>query len=171
MKVILLEKISKLGSIGDVADVKNGYGRNFLLPFKKAIRYTEENMKFFNEKKAEYEKRNNQMKAEAEKRATKMEDVAITIIREASESGMLYGSVRPGDICASLLEQGFEVEKKNVIISDPIRTVGLHAVKISFHPEVVVNISVNVLTPKEQEIASSVDEETQEKEHEGDTKE
>ena len=155
VKVILLEKTGKLGGIGAVADVKDGYARNFLLPFKKAIRYTEENMRFFEEKKAEIEKQNNKLREEASKKAAKMQDLAIKIVREASESGMLYGSVRAGDICNTLAEQGFDVEKRYVEIPAPIRTVGLHAVRIVFHPEVVADISVNVLTPKEQEFAGT----------------
>ncbi len=162
MKVILLERIEKLGFIGDVVDVKGGFARNFLLPQGKALRSTAANLEYFASKKAEIEANNLKLKSDAEKVAIKMNDVSLTIVRQASESGMLFGSVRSGDIVSALADEGFSLSKNQVDIPTPIKTVGNHNVKVVLHPEISVNIAVRVITAQEQGADETSVEETQE---------
>lgn len=150
MQVILLERIEKLGFIGDVVDVKLGYARNYLLPKKKALRATESNLEYFKNKRAEIEANNLKLKSEAEKAAAKMADVSIALTRQASDSGFLFGSVRPADIVEALDEQGFKVSKGQVRISAPIKSIGTYQIGIVLHPEVTVNISLRVMSAQEQ---------------------
>lgn len=158
MKVILLEKIEGLGGIGDSVEVKGGFARNFLLPQGKALRSTAANLEYFVSKKAEIEANNLKLKTEAEKVAAKMTDLSLLAIRQASESGMLFGSVRPGDIVQLMADEGFTVSKAQIKIDNPIKTVGNHNVKIVLHPEVSINVTVRVMTAQEQE-AEPVEEE------------
>jgi large subunit ribosomal protein L9 len=153
MRVILLERIEKLGKIGDIVSVKRGFARNFLLPRKKALRSTIANLEYLESKKVELEDNNLRLKEQAEKIALKMADVSLVIIRQASESGMLFGSVRTGDISSSLSEAGFIVDRKQIEIVNAIKTVGNHSVKIILHPEVSVGIAVRVMTAQEQDTA------------------
>lgn len=150
MKVILLEKIENLGIIGDTAEVKSGYARNFLLPQRKALRATKENLAYFESKKAEIEARNSKLRDEAEKLAGTMQNITVVIIRQASESGFLFGSVRPGDIVAELEKQNVNVAKSQLKIKSPLKTIGLYQIGIQLHPEVVVDITLRIETPRQQ---------------------
>ncbi|MDO4975224.1 MAG: 50S ribosomal protein L9, partial [Alphaproteobacteria bacterium] len=149
----MLERVEKLGFIGDIVDVKLGYARNFLLPKKKALRATEANLEYFKNKKAEIEANNLKLKADAEKAASKMSDVSIILTRQASDSGFLFGSVRPADIVEALDEQGFKVSKGQIRIQSPIKAIGTYQIGVVLHPEVVVNISLRVMTAQEQTVA------------------
>ncbi len=144
MDIILLQRIEKLGSIGDVVTVKDGYARNFLLPQKKALRANEANKKVFEANRDRLEKENAERRSEAEKSGEKVQGVEIVLIRAASNTGQLYGSVNVRDIAASLAEKGHEIDKKQVIMGDPIKAIGMHEVRIDLHPEVSVNIKANV---------------------------
>ena len=144
MDIILLQRIEKLGSIGDVVTVKDGYARNFLLPQKKALRANEANKKVFEANRDRLEKENAERCTEAEKSGEKVAGEEIILIRAASNTGQLYGSVNVRDIAASLGEKGHEIDKKQVIMGDPIKSIGMHEVRIDLHPEVSVTIKANV---------------------------
>lgn len=144
MDIILLQRIEKLGSIGDVVTVKDGYARNFLLPQKKALRANEANKKVFEANRDRLEKENAERRTEAEKSGEKVAGEEIILIRAASNTGQLYGSVNVRDIAASLGEKGHEIDKKQVIMGDPIKAIGMHEVRIDLHPEVSVTIKANV---------------------------
>jgi large subunit ribosomal protein L9 len=144
MDIILLQRIEKLGSIGDVVTVKDGYARNFLLPQKKALRANEANKKVFEANRDRLEKENAERRSDAEKAGEKVEGVEIVLIRASSNTGQLYGSVNVRDIAASLAEKGHDIDKKQVIMGDPIKTIGMHEVRIDLHPEVSVTIKANV---------------------------
>ena len=144
MDIILLQRIEKLGSIGDVVTVKDGYARNFLLPQKKALRANEANKKVFEANRDRLEKENAERRTEAEKSGEKVAGEEIVLIRAASNTGQLYGSVNVRDIAASLGEKGHEIDKKQVIMGDPIKSIGMHEVRIDLHPEVSVTIRANV---------------------------
>ena len=144
MDIILLQRIEKLGSIGDVVTVKDGYARNFLLPQKKALRANEANKKVFEANRDRLEKENAERRSEAEKSGEKVQGEEIVLIRAASNTGQLYGSVNVRDIAASLAEKGHEIDKKQVIMGDPIKSIGMHEVRIDLHPEVSVTIKANV---------------------------
>ena len=144
MDIILLQRIEKLGSIGDVVTVKDGYARNFLLPQKKALRANEANKKVFEANRDRLEKENAERRTEAEKSGEKVAGEEIVLIRAASNTGQLYGSVNVRDIAASLGEKGHEIDKKQVIMGDPIKSIGMHEVRIDLHPEVSVSIKANV---------------------------
>lgn len=150
MQVILLQRIEKLGQMGQVVNVKPGYARNFLLPKKKALRATKDNLSYFETKRAEYEATNLKHKAEAQTVAGKMENTMITLIRQASEVGQLYGSVRAADISQALGEAGFHVNKGQVQIDVPIKHLGMHQVRLMLHPEVSINIDVNIAQSEEE---------------------
>ncbi len=144
MDIILLQRIEKLGSIGDVVTVKDGYARNFLLPQKKALRANEANKKVFEANRDRLEKENAERRSDAEKAGEKVQGVEIVLIRASSNTGQLYGSVNVRDIAASLAEKGHDIDKKQVIMGDPIKTIGMHEVRIDLHPEVSVTIKANV---------------------------
>ena len=144
MDIILLQRIEKLGSIGDVVTVKDGYARNFLLPQKKALRANEANKKVFEANRDRLEKENAERRSEAEKSGEKVQGEEIVLIRAASNTGQLYGSVNVRDIAASLAEKGHEIDKKQVIMGDPHKAIGMHEVRIDLHPEVSVTIKANV---------------------------
>lgn len=144
MDVILLERIEKLGQIGDVVAVKPGFARNFLLPRKKALRATEENKKRFEAQRAQIEATNLKRKDEAAKVAKKVDGLKIVVIRQASETGLLFGSVANRDIAEGLTEAGFTVDRRQVILDKPIKTLGLHPVRVALHPEVIVTVTANV---------------------------
>ena len=144
MDIILLQRIEKLGSIGDVVTVKDGYARNFLLPQKKALRANAANKKVFEANRDRLEKENAERRTEAEKSGEKVAGEEIILIRAASNTGQLYGSVNVRDIAASLGEKGHEIDKKQVIMGDPIKAIGMHEVRIDLHPEVSVTIKANV---------------------------
>ena len=144
MDIILLERIGNLGQIGDIVTVKDGYARNFLLPQKKALRANEANKKVFEANRDRLEKENAERRTEAEKSGEKVAGEEIILIRAASNTGQLYGSVNVRDIAASLGEKGHEIDKKQVIMGDPIKSIGMHEVRIDLHPEVSVTIKANV---------------------------
>ena len=144
MEVILLERIEKLGQMGDVVKVKDGFARNFLLPQKKALRASEDNLAYFEKEKVTLEANNLKQKQEAEVILTKLDDFNLIIIRQAGETGQLYGSVNTNDVKTSLNENGFVVEKNQVKLDKPIKELGIHKVSVKLHPEVQAMISVIV---------------------------
>lgn len=158
MQVILLEKVGKLGSIGDSVKVKNGYARNYLLPQHKALRSTKANIAYFKAKRDEIEAKNLKLRQEAEKIASTMQDVSVTVVRQASDSGFLFGSVRPADIVAELEKQNIKVSKSQLKINNPLKTVGTYRIGVQLHPEVLVDIILNIETFHQQD---NVEEEQQ----------
>jgi large subunit ribosomal protein L9 len=144
MDIILLERIEKLGSIGDVVTVKDGYARNFLLPQKKALRANEANKKVFEANRERLEKENAERRTVAEAQGEKVAGAEVVLIRAASNAGQLYGSVSVRDIVAGLADQGHSVDKRMVILGAPIKTIGMHDVTVALHPEVRVTIKANV---------------------------
>jgi len=149
MEVILLERIERLGQMGDVVKVKPGFARNYLLPQKKALRATEENKRFFESRRTELEATNLKRRQEAEAVAKKMEGVSLTLIRQAGESGQLYGSVTARDIAVALTEAGYHVERGQIQIGQPIKILGIHTEHVALHPEVSVEITLNVAQSEE----------------------
>jgi large subunit ribosomal protein L9 len=150
MQVILLERVAKLGQMGEVVTVKDGYARNFLLPQGKALRANDSNIKRFEAEKAQLEARNLETRKEAEAMAGKLDGQQFVVIRSASDSGALYGSVTTRDIADSATEAGFSVDRKQVALNGPIKELGLHDVLVSLHPEVEVTIKVNVARSSEE---------------------
>ncbi|MFN4038734.1 MAG: 50S ribosomal protein L9 [Erythrobacter sp.] len=144
MDIILLERIEKLGSIGDVVTVKDGYARNFLLPQKKALRANEANKKVFEANRDRLEAENAARRSDAEKLGDKVAGAEVVLIRAASNAGQLYGSVSVRDMAAGLAEQGHDIDKRMVILGAPIKTIGMHDVTIALHPEVRVTVKANV---------------------------
>jgi large subunit ribosomal protein L9 len=144
MDVILLERVEKLGQMGDVVTVKPGYARNFLLPKNKALRATEANKKVFEERRAQLEADNLARKADAEAVAAKMTDVDVTLIRQAGEAGQLYGSVSARDVATALTDAGYTVSRTQVDLAKPIKTIGLFDVSVKLHPEVAISVTANV---------------------------
>lgn len=144
MDVILLERIGRLGQIGDVVRVKDGYARNFLLPSGKALRATKENKTRFESMRVQLEARNLELKSEAQKVAEKLNGKTFVVLRQASEAGQLYGSVSSRDLAAILAENGFTVNRSQVELNAPIKTIGMHNVPIALHPEVAASVLVNV---------------------------
>ena len=150
MEIILTEKIKKLGHLGDIVSVRSGYARNFLIPYGKAIRATKENLKKFEEERSQREAHNLETKKEAEKVASKINNLSIIIIRSASESGQLYGSVNTRDIMKSIIDSGFTITHKQVILENTLKELGLFKVKIELHPEVLVEINLNIARSSEE---------------------
>ena len=159
MDVILLERVEKLGQIGDVVSVKNGFARNFLLPRKKALRANEANRKVFEANRSQIEADNATRRADAEKASKGIDGKSITLIRQASNTGQLYGSVSARDLAEMLAEDGTKVTRSQIVLDKPIKAIGLNEVKVSLHPEVTVTIKVNVArSPEEAELqAQGVD--------------
>ncbi len=150
MEIILLERVRKLGQIGDIVTVKNGYARNFLLPQKKALRSTKANLAFFETQRAEIETRNLEAKTEAEAVSNKLEGVSAIIIRQAGESGNLYGSVSARDIAAALGEQDLKVARTQVIMDHAIKYLGIYTIQIKLHAEVFSTIEINIARSAEE---------------------
>jgi large subunit ribosomal protein L9 len=144
MEIILLERVAKLGQMGEVVRVKDGFARNFLLPQGKALRATKDNRAKFETMKVQLETRNLELKGEAEKISTKLDGQSFIVIRQASETGQLYGSVSPRDIVTILENGGFAVSRGQIALNTPIKTIGLHKVPIALHPEIEVSITINV---------------------------
>ena len=144
MQIILLERIEKLGQMGDVVRVKDGYARNYLLPQKKAMRATEVNRKSFDSRRVELEAHNLERRDEASTVAEKMEGAKVVLVRQASVMGQLYGSVSARDVAESLSEAGYQVERRQVVMDRPIKALGIHSIRITLHPEVSVTVGVNV---------------------------
>ena len=144
MQVILLERIGRLGQMGDVVTVKDGFARNFLLPQGKALRATKANRERFEKERAQLEARNLELKSEAGGVAEKLQGKSFIIIRQAGDSGQLYGSVTTRDISAAVTEGGFSIERRQVMLDRPIKTLGLHDVRIGLHAEVEPHVTINV---------------------------
>ncbi|QHL90609.1 50S ribosomal protein L9 [Sphingomonas changnyeongensis] len=159
MDVILLERVEKLGGIGDVVSVKPGFARNYLLPRKKALRANEANRKVFEANRAQIEADNAARRATAEKDAGTVDGKSVTLIRQASNTGQLYGSVSVRDIVEALAAADVKVAKNQIVLDKPIKAIGISTVKVSLHPEVAVTITVNVArSPEEAELqAKGVD--------------
>ena len=150
MEVILLERVEKLGAIGDVVKVKNGFARNYLLPNKKALRANESNRKLFEAQRAQIEADNAARRADAEKASKGVDGKTVQLIRQASNVGHLYGSVSARDIAEALEGVGAHVAKSQVVLDRPIKAIGMHEVKIALHPEVSVTVKVNVARSPEE---------------------
>jgi len=144
MKVVLLERVENLGTIGDVVGVKDGFARNYLLPRHKALRATSANLKVFEAQKEQIVARNNSNKAAAEKSASELDGTTYVIIRQAGDSGQLYGSVSARDVADAVIEAGGKVERNQIVLNTPIKTLGLHVITVRLHAEVSLTLTVNV---------------------------
>ena len=144
MEVILLERIARLGQMGEVVRVRDGYARNFLLPQKKALRATDDSRKRFESQRSHLEARNLERRAEAEAVATKLDGKSFVVVRQAGETGQLYGSVTASDVAELMEAGGFSVSRSQVALNNPIKTIGLHSVAIALHPEVEASVTVNI---------------------------
>lgn len=158
MQVILLERIAKLGQMGDTVRVRDGYARNFLLPQGKALRANKANLERFERERAQLEARNLERRTDAEAVAAKLDGESLVMIRSAGETGQLYGSVSTRDIADGLTTAGFTVGRSQVELRAPIKTIGLHTVEIRLHPEVEVNINVNVARSEDEAVRQAAGE-------------
>ena len=150
MEVILMERVEKLGQMGDVVSVKPGYARNFLLPQRKALRATKGNMERFENQRVHLEADNLERRQEAEKVSEKLQGLTVVLIRQAGESGQLYGSVNTKDLAQAVTEAGIRIERRQVILDKVIKSLGLYPVRIQLHPEVAVEVSANVARSDEE---------------------
>ncbi len=156
MEVVLLERVEKLGQMGDVVSVKPGFGRNFLLPQGKALRATKANIAKFEAQRATLEARNLELKQEAEVVAKKLDGQSFVIIRSASDMGALYGSVTTRDVAEAATAGGFTVDKRQINLDKPVKELGIHDIRVVLHPEVIVTIDVNIArSPEEAELQAS----------------
>lgn len=156
MQVILLERVAKLGQMGEVVKVKEGFARNYLLPQGKALRASDANIAAFEARKAELATRNDESRAEAQQIAETLDGKSFVIIRSASDAGALYGSVTPRDVADAAGAEGFAVERRAVVLAAPIKDLGLHEVTVHLHPEVEVKVTLNVArSPEEAELQAS----------------
>lgn len=152
MEVILLERVGKLGQMGDTVRVRDGYARNFLLARGKALRATQENKARFETQRAQLEARNLERRQEAERVAEKLDGQSFTVIRQAGETGVLYGSVSTRDLAETMGAGGFSVGRDQLVLNQPIKTLGLHTVPVTLHPEVEATVTINVArSPEEAE--------------------
>jgi large subunit ribosomal protein L9 len=150
MEVILLERISRLGQMGDVVRVRDGYARNFLLAQGKALRATDTNRKQFDSQRTHLEARNLERKQEAEQVATKLDGKSFVVVRQAGETGQLYGSVSTRDLAEAIEAGGFSINRGQIALNTPIKTIGLHSVTVMLHPEVEAKITVNVARSEDE---------------------
>ena len=150
MKVILLERVERLGGLGDTVNVKDGFARNFLLPRHKALRATSANLKVFEAQRADIEARNAKAKESAEGAAGKLDGSSYILIRQAGEAGQLYGSVSGRDVAEAIQAEGGKVDRAMVVLDKPIKTLGLHQVKVRLHPEVTVTVSINIARSQDE---------------------
>ncbi|MCK0195413.1 50S ribosomal protein L9 [Ancylobacter sp. 6x-1] len=150
MEVILLERVAKLGQMGEVVRVKDGFARNFLLPAGKALRATKENKGRFEGMKAQLEARNLELKNEAAKVGESLNGTEVVLVRQAGETGILYGSVSTRDLAEALTAAGFTVARQQIVLNHPIKTIGVHEVPVSLHPEVEVTVKANVARSAEE---------------------
>src|SRR6266702_2476946 len=150
VELILLERVDKLGQMGQRVNVKPGFARNYLLPQKKALRATKENLAYFESQRAQLEANNLLRKGEAVEIGGKLEGLSVIIVRQAGESGQLYGSVSARDIAEAVTEAGFTIEKRQVVLERPIKNLGMHSLKIVLHPEIFVAITANVAQSGEE---------------------
>jgi large subunit ribosomal protein L9 len=152
MEVILLERVAKLGQMGDTVRVKDGFARNFLLPRGKALRATKDNKERFETQRSQLEARNLERRKEAEAVAEKLDGQSFTIIRQAGESGVLYGSVSTRDLAEAMTAGGFSVSREQIVLNAPVKTLGLHTIPVTLHPEVQVKVTLNIArSPEEAE--------------------
>jgi large subunit ribosomal protein L9 len=147
--VILLERVEKLGQMGQVVKVRPGFARNYLLPQKKAMRATKENLAYFDTQRAQLEANNLKRKGEAEEIAGKLQGLKVVVIRQSGESGQLYGSVAARDIADAVTAAGFTVDRGQIVLDRPIKTLGMHRVRVMLHPEVGVTVTANVAQSEE----------------------
>ena len=170
MKVVLLERVERLGAIGDVVTVKDGFARNFLLPQDKALRATASNLRVFEGQRVEIESRNQRAKEAAEKASEKLGGESYILIRQAGDGGQLYGSVSGRDVAEAIIAAGGRVDRSQVVLDRPIKTLGLHEVKVRLHPEVMIMVTANIARSQDEAerqsrgenvIASQFDEERQ----------
>ncbi|HET6185028.1 MAG TPA: 50S ribosomal protein L9 [Acetobacteraceae bacterium] len=150
VELILLQRVEHLGQMGEIVKVKPGYARNFLLPEKKAIRATKENREKFEQQRAQLEAQNLKRREEAERVAERVGGLSVVILRQAGESGALYGSVTARDVAAATTEGGLSVSRNQVVLAHPIKTLGLHQVRVVLHPEVSIPVTVNVARSQEE---------------------
>lgn len=150
MQIVLLERVEKLGQMGEVVRVRDGYARNFLLPEKKALRATAENLKFFEARRAQLETSNLEQKKDAEAVAKKLDGKSFVILRQSGETGILYGSVNSRDIANALTEGGFSTQRQQITLTRQIKNLGLHDVRVVLHPEVSANVTINVARSAEE---------------------
>ena len=150
MKVILLERVEGWGALGDVVNVKDGYARNFLLPRSKALRANAANLKVFEGQRAEIEARNARAKADAGKSGEGLDGTSYILIRQAGESGQLYGSVAGRDVADAVNAEGGKVERSMIVLNKPIKTLGMHQVKVRLHGEVVVTVTLNIARSQDE---------------------
>jgi large subunit ribosomal protein L9 len=150
MKVILLERVERLGGLGETVNVKDGFARNFLLPRHKALRATAANLKVFEGQRAEIEARNAKAKESAEGAAGKLDGSSYILIRQAGEAGQLYGSVSGRDVAEAVQAEGGKVDRAMVVLDKPIKTLGLHQVKVRLHPEVAVTVTINIARSQDE---------------------
>ncbi len=150
MEVVLLQRIASLGQMGDVVTVKDGYARNYLLPQKKALRASKENLAFFETQRAQLETQNLEQKTEAEAVGDKLKGQSFIVIRQAGDTGQLYGSVSTRDISEVVTEGGFTVDRRQIVLPRPIKSLGLHTTAIQLHPEVAVDIQINVARTEDE---------------------
>jgi large subunit ribosomal protein L9 len=150
MEVILLERVEKLGQMGDLVTVKPGFARNFLLPQKKAVTATNENKAQFESQRAQLEAQNIEQKSEAEKVGRKLEGQKVIMVRQAGDAGQLYGSVSARDIATGITEAGFSVANHQIKLTNPIKAIGMHSVVVILHPEVGVSVTVNVARSEDE---------------------
>ncbi|MBI4183259.1 MAG: 50S ribosomal protein L9 [Proteobacteria bacterium] len=167
MEVILLERIEKLGQMGDVVRVKAGYARNFLLPQKKALRATKESRETFEKQRAQLEAQNLERRKDAEAVATRMAGLSVLVLRQAGETGHLYGSVSGRDVADAVTAAGVSIRRQQVLLDHPIKELGLHTVRIALHPEVIETVSVNVARSPEEAAAQARGESVLRREEEG----
>jgi large subunit ribosomal protein L9 len=144
IELILLERVEKLGQMGQIVKVRPGFARNFLLPQKKALRATKDNLAYFETQRAQLEANNLSRKSDASAVGEKLEGLRVVLIRQAGESGQLYGSVSSRDIADAVTETGFTVDRQQIVLDRPIKTLGLHPVRVMLHPEVGVTVTANV---------------------------
>lgn len=150
MQIILLERIEKLGQMGEVVNVKPGFARNFLLPRKKALRATDKNLEFFKGQRQQLEATNLQRKQEAEKIAVKMQNLTVVVVRQAGESGQLYGSVTVRDLANAITAMGFTVDKRQIVLNKSIKALGLYPIQVQLHPEVKIEATANIAQSLEE---------------------
>ena len=150
MKVILLERVERLGGLGETVSVKDGFARNFLLPRHKALRATAANLKVFDAQRVDIEARNVQAREAAEADGSKLDGTSYILIRQAGESGHLYGSVSGRDVADAILAEGGKVDRSQVVLDKPIKTLGIHAVKVRLHAEVTVTVTINIARSQDE---------------------
>jgi large subunit ribosomal protein L9 len=150
MKVILLERVERLGTLGDVVNVKDGFARNFLLPRAKALRATSANLKVFEHQRADIEARNAKTREAAAKTGESLDGTSYILIRQAGESGQLYGSVSARDVADAVNEGGGKIDRAMVVLDKPIKTLGVHAVKVKLHAEVVLTVNINIARSQDE---------------------